>query len=52
MMRDMRSADYNYAVEACREHIRLFGEPPKEVKLDTQPVGRSFASIWENTYEI
>lgn len=34
MMNEMRSADYNYAVEAIREHIRLFGEPPKEYGFD------------------
>jgi len=34
MMNEMRSADYTYAVEAIREHIRIFGAPPKEFGFD------------------
>jgi hypothetical protein len=34
MMKEMRSADYNYAVEAIREHIRIFGAPPTEFGFD------------------
>jgi len=34
MMNEMRSADYNYAVEAIREHIRIFGAPPDEYGFD------------------
>lgn len=34
MMNEMRSADYNYAVQAIREHIRIFGTPPAEYGFD------------------
>lgn len=34
MMQQMRSADHNYAVEAVREHIRIFATPPKEYGFD------------------
>jgi hypothetical protein len=34
MMKEMRSADYDYAVEAIKEHIKLFGAPPKEYGFD------------------
>jgi hypothetical protein len=34
MMKEMRSADFSYAVEAIREHIRIFGEPPREFGFD------------------
>jgi hypothetical protein len=34
MMKEMRSADANYAVEAIREHIRIFGQPPREYGFD------------------
>lgn len=34
MMKEMRSADSNYAVEAIREHIRIFGQSPKEYGFD------------------
>lgn len=34
MMSEMRSADFNYAVEAIREHIRIFGVPPDEYGFD------------------
>jgi IS5 family transposase len=34
MMNEMRSADYNYAVEAIREHIRIFGVAPDEYGFD------------------
>ena len=34
MMKEMRSADANFAVEAIREHIRIFGQVPKEYGFD------------------
>jgi len=34
MMKEMRSADYDYAVQAIKEHIKLFGRPPKEYGFD------------------
>ena len=34
MMKEMRSADYDFAVEAVKEHIRLFGVAPKEFGFD------------------
>jgi hypothetical protein len=34
MMQNMRAMDCNYAVEAIREHIRIFGQPPKEYGFD------------------
>ena len=34
MMKEMRSADYEYAVESIKEHIKLFGAPPKEYGFD------------------
>lgn len=34
MMKEMRSADYDYAVEAIKEHIKLFGHPPREYGFD------------------
>jgi IS5 family transposase len=34
MMNEMRSADSNYAVEAIREHIRIFGVAPDEYGFD------------------
>jgi hypothetical protein len=34
MMQEMRSADCEFAVEAIREHIRIFGQPPKEYGFD------------------
>ena len=34
MMKEMRSADYDYAVEAIKEHTKLFGAPPKEYGFD------------------
>ena len=34
MMKEMRAADCEFAVEAIREHIRIFGEAPKEFGFD------------------
>jgi hypothetical protein len=34
MMKEMRSADCDFAVQAIREHIRIFGAPPKEYGFD------------------
>jgi hypothetical protein len=34
MMKEMRSADCDYALEAVKEHIRLFGQAPKEFGFD------------------
>lgn len=34
MMKEMRSSDCDYAVEAIREHIRIFGNAPKEYGFD------------------
>jgi hypothetical protein len=34
LMKEMRSADCEYAVAAIQEHIKLFGHPPKEYGFD------------------
>jgi hypothetical protein len=34
MMKEMRSADCEFAVQAIQEHIRIFGAPPKEYGFD------------------
>lgn len=35
MMKEMRAADCDYAVQAIEEHIKLFGHPPKEYGFDS-----------------
>lgn len=34
MMKEMRASDHDYAVQAIKEHIKLFGHPPREFGFD------------------